>query len=211
MVQWIILTIGLITLIQCIDTIPRNYGYIVHAIDSISLTFYSDFNDTEKEFKVSLNRGINKSEIVCVGSFNSSQITFQGNNCNVTQAENHVTFHLWGLTANNTDIYFFQKEVMYPPPYLRECDEGTIIHIKEPACLKEENKANQETSRTPIIALGCVALYSIIISTAFVYIVRKGRRTRIQQSEYINVVPRRPRPHLSCVPYATTPVNCHSR
>ncbi|XP_073489458.1 T-cell-specific surface glycoprotein CD28 [Aquarana catesbeiana] len=209
MVLWIILTVGLVTSVQCKDTVPSTQGYILYAFPgNISLTFYRDVNDTNEEFKVSLNKGVNKAETVCVGFFNSTQITFDENNCRVTRVERNVTFYLW---VNNTDIYFFHKEKMYPPPYKSEWDNGTIIHIKEPTRNKPEIKKNLDPPLSLFIALGCFALYSIIITTAFLYIVRKGRRTRIQQSEYINVVPRRPRPHLSCVAYATTPAICHSR
>ncbi|XP_072274886.1 T-cell-specific surface glycoprotein CD28 [Pyxicephalus adspersus] len=211
MVLWIILTIGLITLAQCIDNKPGKHRYILHDKDSINLTYYSDFNHTNKEFKVSLKRGINKSETVCVLSFNFTQKIFEDNNCQVTPGVNQVTFYLQGLTANNTDIYFFQKEVMYPPPYICDYDNGTIIHVKEPDCTTEKPMVTNDTPWSPIIALGCFALYSIIITTAFFYMLQKGKSTRIQQSEYINVVPRRPRPPLSCVTYAMAPVNCHSR
>ncbi|XP_018409509.1 PREDICTED: T-cell-specific surface glycoprotein CD28 [Nanorana parkeri] len=211
MVLWIILTIGLTTLVQCIDTLPTKHRFILYAPGNISLTFYKDFNNVDKEFKVSLSRGMNKSVTFCVGSFNYTQIPFEENNCRVTPAVDNVTFFLWDLTANHTDIYFFHKEVMYPPPYNHECDEGTFIHVKEPACPKHETTIIQTTSLSPLIALGCFALYSLIITMAFLYIVRKGRRTRIQQSEYINVVPRRTRPPLPCVTYSTTDGYSHSR
>ncbi|XP_040213220.1 T-cell-specific surface glycoprotein CD28 [Rana temporaria] len=209
MVLWIILT-GLVTLVQCKDTVSRTQGYIRHEFPgNIKFTFPHDaVNDTFEELKVSLNKGFSKTETVCVVFFNSTQIKFEENNCRVKKVAHEVTFSLW---VNNTDIYFFHKERMFPPPYKSEWDNGTIIHIKEPKCNEPEIKKNLDHSLSLFIALGCFALYSIIITTAFLYIVRKGRRTRIQQSEYINVVPRRPRPHLSCVAYATTPAICHSR
>ncbi|XP_075034699.1 T-cell-specific surface glycoprotein CD28 isoform X2 [Mixophyes fleayi] len=211
MVQWMILSVGLITLVQCIDSSPGKKGHIFSTRNNINITYYCDFNYTKKEFKVSLIRGINKSDIVCTGSFNETHLPFENNNCTVMPTASNVTFHLWGLNENNTDIYFFRKDVMYPPPYTYEYDEGTIIHIKETLCEKQVTKEIQKSSLSLWVALGGFVLYSIIITTAFLYILRKGRRTRIQQSEYINVVPRRPKNHKSYAPYATTPVHSRTR
>ncbi|XP_068103034.1 T-cell-specific surface glycoprotein CD28 isoform X2 [Hyperolius riggenbachi] len=179
--------------------------------DSINLTYHGDFKGPGKEFKVSLSRGINKSEVVCVGSFNSTQLPFEDNNCSVSPTASHVTFYLWGLNENNTDIYFFQKEVMYPPPYTNEWDNGIIVHVKEPAWSIPEKKVNVHFSLSLLITLCGFIVYSFIITTAFIYIVRKGKRTKIQQSEYINVVTRRPKPPKSFASYAGTPANFNSR
>ncbi|XP_056390996.1 T-cell-specific surface glycoprotein CD28 isoform X2 [Hyla sarda] len=187
--------------------------------DNNSLTFYHNFNASNKEFRVSLIRGINKKSIVCEGSFNASQsqLPFDYNNCKVIPSASQVTFHLWSINEEDTDIYFFCKEDMYPPPYICDCDEGTIIHVKEH---KQHEKVKQpekdikyiqEVPLSVLIVLGCIAAYSLIITTSFLYILRKKRRTRILQSEYINVVPRRPKNHMPSMPYATRPVHPCSR
>ncbi|XP_063788721.1 T-cell-specific surface glycoprotein CD28 [Pseudophryne corroboree] len=211
MAQWMILSVGLIMLIECIGASPGKTRLLRFAHNSINLTFYRNFNYTNKEFKVSLIRGINKTGIVCKGSFNESQIPFEYNNCTVIPAANNVTFNLWGLNENSTDIYFFRREVMYPPPYTSE-DEGTVIQKEYPVCKTAEREEIPKTFPLSLwVALGVCGLYIIIITTAFLYILRKGRRMRIQQSEYINVVPRRPKNHKPYVPYAMTPVHSRTR
>ncbi|KAM4024382.1 T-cell-specific surface glycoprotein CD28-like [Anomaloglossus baeobatrachus] len=174
--------------------------------NSNTLTFYLNVNDTNKELRVSLFRGINKMSTVCDGFFNASQLPFDYNNCRIIPSASYVTFQLQSLHENDTDIYFFCKEVMYPPPYIFECDEGTIIHVKEYKQHKEIIEI-QKPHLSVLIILGCIAAYSLIITASFIYILRKRRRTRIQQSEYINVVPRRPKNNKPYMPYATNPIH----
>ncbi|KAM3915998.1 T-cell-specific surface glycoprotein CD28 [Leptodactylus fuscus] len=183
---------------------------IFYSHNSNSLTLHHNFNDAGKEFRVSLFRGINKTRSICEGSFNATHIPFAYDNCTVIPSASHVTFHLQSLNEDDTDIYFFCKQVMYPPPYICECDEGTIIHVKEPILQKEVIEITK-APLTFLIILACIAAYSIIITASFLYIWRKKRRMRIQQSEYINVVPRRPKNQKSYIPYADSPVHSCGR
>ncbi|XP_073501706.1 T-cell-specific surface glycoprotein CD28 [Phyllobates terribilis] len=174
------------------------------------LIFYLNVNDTNKDFRVTLFRGINKTNRFCEGSFNASQLPSDSNKCRIIPSPNSVTIQLRNATEADTDIYFFYKEVMYPPPYICEHDEGTIIHVKEHKLHKEEIEI-QKPHLSVLIVLGCIAAYSLIMTASFIYILRKRRRTRIQQSEYINVVPRRPRNNKPYMPYAANPIHPCSR
>ncbi|KAG8558798.1 hypothetical protein GDO81_017156 [Engystomops pustulosus] len=171
--------------------------------DTISLTFYQNFSDPTKEFQVSLLRGLNKTS-VCKKSFGATHQPFVCNNFKVTQSASHVTFHLQNPTEDDTDIYYFCIEDMYPPPYICECDEGTIVHIKKHKKIKEVIEI-QKLPLSLLIILGCIAAYSLIITTSFVYILTNRRRTRIQRSEYINVA-QRAKNHKPYMPYIASSV-----
>ncbi|KAM8934100.1 T-cell-specific surface glycoprotein CD28 [Pelodytes ibericus] len=204
MIVWMVLSIIFIPLTESFKH-EKNRSHIIVAYRTLNLTFYCYSNDTEKEFKVSLIKGINKEKTVCKGSFNSSHQPFQHQNCRITPTEHTITLYLWGLTENDTDIYFFVREEMYPPPYTIKTDNGTIIHVKEVVSTPVIQESQQ--SLLPMLAtVICLAVYSTCISAALIYFVRKGKKTRILQSEYINVVPRRPKHHQ---PYAPPPM--HSR
>ncbi|XP_075687635.1 T-cell-specific surface glycoprotein CD28 [Rhinoderma darwinii] len=236
MVLWMIWSVGLIMLAQNIglfvegengargvydscrlmeklvssDASPVKNRYTFYAHNNNSLTYFHNFNGTSKEFRVSLFRGINKTSSVCEGSINATRLPFDCENCRVVPSASNVTFHLRSLHESDTDIYFFCKEVMYPPPYICECDEGTIVHVKEHILHKEV----VEIRKLPLgllITLGCMTAYGLIITTAFIYIMINRRRKRIQQSEYINVVPRRPKNHKPYIPYAASAVYPHTR
>ncbi|XP_053546909.1 T-cell-specific surface glycoprotein CD28 isoform X2 [Bombina bombina] len=107
---------------------------VLIAYKSISITFHGNFTDKKKEYHVALRRGVNNAKSVCMGSFNSSYQPFtitKDINCTVIPNATSVTFNLWGLTEAHTDIYYFYKEDMHPPPYTCSRDNGTIIHVKE--------------------------------------------------------------------------------
>ncbi|OCT61311.1 T-cell-specific surface glycoprotein CD28 [Xenopus laevis] len=210
MCLWMAFVLTCITLTQCTDISSETQQKAVHtAIKQINITFAYNFKDN-KEFRVSLLRGVNKSITVCSGSFNSSYQSFESNNnhsikCLGIPTESKITLYLSGLTENDTDIYFFRKEDMYPPPYTRYQDNGTVIHVKE---LVPTGEAPVQKPLWPLVVIGVLAAYSVAITAAFCYILKKERRTRVLQSEYINVVPRRPKCHQ---PYAPTPVHCRPR
>ncbi|XP_069591476.1 T-cell-specific surface glycoprotein CD28 [Ranitomeya imitator] len=175
-----------------------------------SLIFYLNVNDTNKNVRVSLFRGINKTIRFCEGSFNDSQLPSHCNKCRIIPSANYVTIQLQNVTEADTDIYFFYKEVMYPPPYICENDEGTIIHVKGHK-VHEDGIEIQKPHLSVLLILGCIVAYSLIITTSLIYILRKRRRMRIQQSEYINVVPRRPKTNKPYMPYAANPIHPCSR
>lgn len=112
--------------------------------NEVSLSCRYSYNLLAKEFRASLYKGVNSDVEVCVGNGNFTyQPQFRPNvgfNCDGNFDNETVTFRLWNLHVNHTDIYFCKIEVMYPPPYLdNEKSNGTIIHIKGNAPLHSCN------------------------------------------------------------------------
>ncbi|MEE6490235.1 hypothetical protein FKM82_015806 [Ascaphus truei] len=167
MILWMFLSLGFISLAQCKDAgTESNKTSVLIAYKSVNISFQSNFMDKKKEFQVSLLKGLNKARTVCVGSFNSSYLPFQSNkdlNCMVTPTESSVAFYLWDLNENHTDIYYFYREDMHPPPYTCSFDNGTIIHVKECAI-------SRELSWLFPSILGVSVLYCIFMTAAFCYI-----------------------------------------
>ncbi|XP_040297421.1 T-cell-specific surface glycoprotein CD28-like [Bufo bufo] len=194
-----------------LSSVKTRYTFEAH--NNNSITFYHNINETSNchnfyntscEFRVLLYGGINKTRRFFEGSFNTTLLPIVYNGCQAIPSATQVIFHLPSLRENDTDIYFFCMEVAYPPPYICKCDEGSIIQVKG-IFTKKEVVEIQNLPLSLLIILGCLTAYSLIITTSFVYIMRNKRRMQIQQSEYINVVPRRPKNHKPCVPYATNP------
>ncbi|KAG9477199.1 hypothetical protein GDO78_002545, partial [Eleutherodactylus coqui] len=154
------------------DSSPLKNRCTFYAHSKNSLMFYHKFNETIEELKVEFFRGINKTSSICKGLFNATQLPFDCNNFRVIPSRNHVTFHQWSLNENDTDIYYFCMEVMYPPPYIKNCDDGTIIHVKE---VQKEVNENQKSPLSLLIILGCIAAYSLLITTSFLYMLVRQR------------------------------------
>lgn len=107
---------------------------VVHN-NAVNLSCKYTYNLFSKEFRASLYKGADSAVEVCVVNGNHShQLQFHSNtgfNCDGKLGNETVTFYLWNLYVNQTDIYFCKIEVMYPPPYIdNEKSNGTIIHVK---------------------------------------------------------------------------------
>ncbi|XP_069839510.1 T-cell-specific surface glycoprotein CD28 [Dendropsophus ebraccatus] len=194
---------------QSSDSSYAKNRVIFYAYKNNNLTFHHNFTAKSKEFKVILVRGFNKPSSVCVGAFNASWLPVECHNCRVAVSESQFTIQLQNFSENDTDFYFVCKEIMYPPPYICEC-EGILIHVITEHKEHSKQEIVREVEKVPLsfaIILGCMVAYSLLITTSFAYILRNKRRTRIQQSDYINVVPRRPKNHKPYIPYATSPVH----
>ncbi|XP_014691872.1 T-cell-specific surface glycoprotein CD28 isoform X1 [Equus asinus] len=172
---------------------------VVHN-NAVNLSCKYTYNLFSKEFRASLYKGADSAVEVCVVNGNHShQLQFHSNtgfNCDGKLGNETVTFYLWNLYVNQTDIYFCKIEVMYPPPYIdNEKSNGTIIHVKEkhlcPVHLFTE-------SSTPFWALavtgGVLAFYSLLVTVALCTCWMRNRRSRTLQSDYMNMTPRRPGP-----------------
>ncbi|XP_012378805.1 T-cell-specific surface glycoprotein CD28 [Dasypus novemcinctus] len=152
-----------------------------------------------KEFRASLYKGVDSAMEVCVVNGNySHQLQFHsktGFECNGKLDNETVTFYLRNLNANQTDIYFCKIEIMYPPPYIgNEKSNGTIIHIKE-KCLCPTYPPPVSTIPFWLLALlGLLGLYSLLATVCLFIYWMKNRRSRILQSDYMNMTPRRPGP-----------------
>ncbi|XP_006889215.1 PREDICTED: T-cell-specific surface glycoprotein CD28 [Elephantulus edwardii] len=154
-----------------------------------------------KEFQATLYKGVNSNEEVCTVNGNFSHeyqflSKLKGLNCDGTMDNETVTFRLWNLSANHTDIYFCKIEVMYPPPYIRnENNNGTIIHVKEKHfCPQPPIPESSQPFWVLVVVLGVLSFYSLIITVALAAYWTKTNKNRILQSDYMNTTPRRPGP-----------------
>lgn len=164
--------------------------------NEVNLSCKHTQNLIKKEFRASLYKGADSAVEVCVVNGNySHQLQFHSNtgfNCDGKLGNETVTFYLWNLYVNQTDIYFCKIEVMYPPPYIdNEKSNGTIIHVKEkclcPALLSPDSKPFW-----PLVVIGGVlAFYSLLVTVVLFTFWMKSKRSRILQSDYMNMTPRR--------------------
>lgn len=159
--------------------------------NAVNLTCTYTYNILSKEFRAFLYKGVDSSLEVCVVSGNySNQPHSQSNggfNCSATVGNETVTFNLWNLYANQTDIYFCKIELMYPPPYIdNQKSNGTIIHVKEKH--KKCPESNMISWILLITAVAVLAFYSCLITVRFWL---KNKNKRMLQSDYMNMTPQR--------------------
>lgn len=166
--------------------------------NEVNLSCKYTYNLFSKEFRASLHKGADSAVEVCVVHGNySHQLQFQSNtgfNCDGKFDNETVTFYLWNLYVNQTDIYFCKIEVMYPPPYIdNEKSNGTIIHVKENhLCPAHWCPDYLKQCWALVVAIGVSAFYSVVVTVALYTCWMKNRSNRILQSDYMNMTPRRP-------------------
>ncbi|KAM8788116.1 T-cell-specific surface glycoprotein CD28 [Rhynchonycteris naso] len=168
--------------------------------NAVNLDCMYTYDLFSKEFRASLYKGVDKAVEVCVVNGNYfHQPRFKastGFNCDGKLDNKTVTFYLWNLFVNQTDIYFCKIEVMYPPPYIdNEKSNGTIIHVKEnQTCATQRAPEPSKPFWALVVVVGVLALYSLIITLTFSTCWMSSKRNRILQSDYMNMTPRRPGP-----------------
>ncbi|XP_016017444.1 T-cell-specific surface glycoprotein CD28 isoform X1 [Rousettus aegyptiacus] len=168
--------------------------------NAVNLSCKYTYNLFSKEFRASLYKGADSAVEVCVVNGNySHQLPFRsatGFNCDGKLGNETVTFYLWNLYVNQTDIYFCKIEVMYPPPYIdNEKSNGTIIHVKENRlCPAHQFPDSSKPFWALVVVGGVLGFYSLLVTIAFCVCWRKSKRNRILQSDYMNMRPRRPGP-----------------
>ncbi|NXL84564.1 CD28 protein, partial [Alectura lathami] len=172
---------------------------------TVTLVCNYTYNGTGKEFRASLHKGTDSAVEVCFISWNMTKSSSNSNkefHCKGSHEKDRVTFELWNMNANQTDIYFCKIEAMYPPPYVyNEKSNGTVIHVK--VCfdffLKETSISTQEPQSTVsywvmVAVTGLLAFYSTLITAVFINYWQKSKKKRYHQSDYMNMTPRHP-PH----------------
>lgn len=165
--------------------------------NAVNLSCKYTYNLFSKEFRASLYKGADSAVEVCVVNGNySHQLKFRpkpGFNCDGKLGNETVTFHLWNLFVNQTDIYFCKIEVMYPPPYIdNEKSNGTIIHVKENHhCPAHGTSESSKPFWVLVVAVGVLALYSLLVTVVLFTYWMRSKRNRVLQSDYLNMTPRR--------------------
>lgn len=163
--------------------------------NAVNLTCTYTHNIFSKEFRASLYKGVDSSVEVCLVSGNySHHVRSQSNtgfNCDVKLGNETVTFYLWNLYANQTDIYFCKIEVMYPPPYIdNQKSNGTIIHVKETHPCPVTKSECPETFWL-LVVVGVLSFYSFLVTVLFCVFWTKNKKKRLLQNDYMNMTPRR--------------------
>ncbi|XP_054442099.1 T-cell-specific surface glycoprotein CD28 [Pteronotus mesoamericanus] len=178
--------------------------------NAVNLSCKYTYNLFSKEFRASLYKGADSAVEVCVVNGNySHQLPFHsktGFNCDGKLGNETVTFYLWNLFVNQTDIYFCKIEVMYPPPYIdNEKSNGTIIHVKENHPCSTPRTPESSKQLWALVVVGILAFYSFLATVILSICWIKNKRNRILQSDYMNMTPRRPGPTRKHYhPYAPT-------
>ncbi|EHB18254.1 T-cell-specific surface glycoprotein CD28 [Heterocephalus glaber] len=197
--QLLLLVLNFIPSIQVAENkiLVKQSPMLVVYDNEVNLSCKYTYNLFSKEFRASLYKGVDSAVEVCVVNGNFSHpLQFHSNtgfNCDGNFDNETVTFYLRNLFVNQTDIYFCKIEVMYPPPYLDEKSNGTIIHVIERhhphPCVRlcPESKPFW----TVVVVGGVVAFYSVVVTMAFYLYWIKSKRTRLLQSDYMNMTPRR--------------------
>ncbi|NXU53595.1 CD28 protein, partial [Turnix velox] len=158
------------------------------------------YNGTGTELRASLHKGTDSAVEICFVSWNTTKKTSSNLNkdfnCQGFHDKHKVTFNLWNMNANQTDIYFCKIEAMYPPPYVsNEKSNGTVIHVK--GKLGETPIPTQEPhSAIPlwimVAVTGVLAFYSMLITAVFIHYWQKSKKNMYHHSDYMNMTPRHP-------------------
>ncbi|KAG8520980.1 T-cell-specific surface glycoprotein CD28 [Galemys pyrenaicus] len=179
--------------------------------NAVNLTCKYTHNIHSKEFRASLYKGVDSAVEVCSVSGNfSHKLQFLSNtgfNCDGNLDNETVTFYLKNLYVNQTDIYFCNIEVMYPPPYKgNQKSNGTIIHVKENhLCPVPASPESSKPFWILVVVGGVLTFYSLLVTVAFCVCWMESKKTRMLQSDYMNMTPRRPGPtRKHYQPYAPT-------
>ncbi|XP_069471652.1 T-cell-specific surface glycoprotein CD28 [Ambystoma mexicanum] len=152
-----------------------------------------------KEVRITLRRKLSKSEEVadvCSGSFNLFYEPFNqsegSRNCIGIPSAKKMTFYLWNHTVDPSDvaIYYCFMQIMSPAPYLEYTYNGTVIHVTEELPCRSPEPP-EPTSWLMYALVGVLVCYATAVSLALLCCSRKRKSRTTQQSDYMNMTPRR--------------------
>ncbi|XP_028924817.1 T-cell-specific surface glycoprotein CD28 [Ornithorhynchus anatinus] len=201
MIVKVLFTLGFFPLVEVTEVkiLVKQPPLLVATNNEVNLVCNYIYNGSRTEFRASLQKGVDSAVETCSLYGNvSHQENSPSNkefNCHGIFNETTMTFHLWDLLVNQTDIYFCKIEVMYPPPYYHnDKSNGTIIHVKEKLKCPDMNHQPPKPFWAIVAVVGALAFYSMLITVAFCNCWLRTKKNRILQSDYMNMTPRRPGP-----------------
>ncbi|XP_041120529.1 T-cell-specific surface glycoprotein CD28-like [Polyodon spathula] len=121
-------------------------------------------------------------------AFNSSA---RFNHCEGMDKGDRVVFKLSSLQEKDTDMYYCQLNILYPPPFRNPKGTGTMI------IFQRKNSTETLCSLTSdslfwilITAIAVIVLYGVIISLLLYITCYKIQQNKLIQNEYMNMKPR---------------------
>lgn len=86
-----------------------------------------------KEIQVSLYKGLHGHERICGVFVNLSEPYFTTDgtvNCRGNISSGRVDMIITGLRGEDTDIYRYEIDILFPPPYRTLVGNGTVVYIQ---------------------------------------------------------------------------------
>ncbi|XP_036400666.1 cytotoxic T-lymphocyte protein 4 [Megalops cyprinoides] len=128
---------------------------------------------TAEEMRVALIRGLHGEQQVCASSFNLTQSYHQTEGavqCRGELSPGGVDLVVWGLTLEDTDLYRCRVELLYPPPYMANFGNGTLLFIPGPTAKEDCPSPAAQTdtvvdsdSATVILPVAALVFFILIL------------------------------------------------
>ncbi|KAK1166231.1 hypothetical protein AOXY_G12799 [Acipenser oxyrinchus oxyrinchus] len=124
--------------------------------------------------------------------FNSS-VSFK--HCEGMGKVDRVVFKLSNLQEKDTDMYYCQLNIMYPPPFRNPKGNGTLIIFQRKNNSTELPCSPTGTSKDSIFwvlnaVIVMLAIYGMTVSLLIYITCYKIRQNKLIQNDYINMKPR---------------------
>ncbi|XP_036429876.1 cytotoxic T-lymphocyte protein 4 [Colossoma macropomum] len=154
--------------------------YVVGSQGQASLHCTFNIKRQPEEMKVSLYKGMYGEERICSANVNISEphIMTDGKvHCSGNVSKGRVDLTIFGLKGEDTDLYRCQVEIIFPPPYLSEFGNGTLVYIPEtPDCPTEHTEAriqdNPEITPIQSPSLPLILICAVLITTTIILILQ---------------------------------------
>ncbi|XP_007234205.2 T-cell-specific surface glycoprotein CD28 [Astyanax mexicanus] len=130
--------------------------YVVGSNGQVSMHCIFKTKIQPQEMQVSLYKGLYGKERICSTSVNISSSQLETNervHCRANVSNGRVDLTIFGLKGEDTDIYRCRVDIIFPPPYLRQFGNGTLVYIPEsPDCptSKTEARIQEKPEITPV-------------------------------------------------------------
>ncbi|KAG9271562.1 T-cell-specific surface glycoprotein CD28-like [Astyanax mexicanus] len=104
--------------------------YVVGSNGQVSMHCIFKTKIQPQEMQVSLYKGLYGKERICSTSVNISYSQLETNervHCRANVSNGRVDLTIFGLKGEDTDIYRCRVDIIFPPPYLRQFGNGTLV------------------------------------------------------------------------------------